>query len=274
MKSKFKKFTVSVLLVALVISNSSFQKTVFASECNNCISEIVYVDGNAIKVSVDTEQGKIISESVDRKEDSILEISCNGDSIVTVYDKQEEEYKEYELDISNMSDDDIDITVLDNDDIVEEYDEMEDLIENTYEGQMAISVVTGISIATLITAVLKVAACIAVAGVIYYGGKAAVNAIKQSSQKQKYYYKAYIYDKNVFIAINSRISKVSAVNRLKSGLSIYTYTSKLAKSAVKATGLGCTKKEISDLKGKIRFWHYHTAKRRGEHAFYGLPKIY
>lgn len=57
---------------------------------------------------------KIISESVDRKDQSILEISSNGDSIVTVYDDQECAYEEYELDICDMSYDDVDIKVLDN----------------------------------------------------------------------------------------------------------------------------------------------------------------
>lgn len=204
-----------------------------------------------------------------------MEITTNGNDVATIYDDKEQEYVDYALDINDLSYNDVDVDIIDDDgDVVDSYENVDDLIDDTYDGQVAVTVVTGITVGALITAILEAAACIAVAGVIYYGAKAAVKAIEKDSKQQKYYYKAYVYKKNVFIAIESRISKASAVSRLKSGLSIYTYTSGLAKSAVKATGWGCTKKEISDLKGKIRFWHYHTSKRLGEHAFFGLPRTY
>ncbi|MGL5260639.1 MAG: hypothetical protein ACRC7V_11065 [Lachnospiraceae bacterium] len=196
--------------------------------------------------------------------------------MVTVYDETEEKFDNYSLEIEELSYNDVEVDVVDDDgEVVESFDSPDDVIEDTYDGQAAVVVVvTGITVGTLITAILEAAACIAIAGVIYYGAKAAVKAIEKSSSKQKYYYKAYIYDKNVFIAIKNSISKASAVSRIKSGLNVYTYTASLAKSAVTATGLGCSSKDISDLSGKIRFWHYHTVPKNKSHIFFGLPVTY
>lgn len=207
-------------------------------------------------------------------DDSYLEISSDGDGIATVYDEEEEQYTEYLLEIDELSYDDMDIDVIDGGEIIESFDDIDDIINDSYEGQATVAVITGITIQTLITAILKAAACIAVAGVIYYGAKAAVKAIQKNSSKKKSYYKAYIYNKNVFISLKSKISKKSAVKRIKSGLNVYTYTASLAKSAVLATGRKCSSKEISDLKGKVRLWHYHTIPKNKSHIFFGVPVTY
>lgn len=276
MQRKYKVLAMILAMITLIVTENHLCTNVFALPNNsNLTTNIVYVDGNAIKVSVNSRTGLITAESLSRKDDSCLEISMDGDAVTTVYDPEEDEYVNYALEINDLSQDEVDIEVIDDEgNIVDSYEEVDDLLEDTYEGQAAVTVLTGITVGSLITAVLKVAACIAVAGVVYYGAKAAVKTIQRTRSKQKYYYKAYIYNKNVFIAIRHSISKAAAINRLRKRQNIYTYTSTLAKSAVLGTGLGCTRKEISDLRGKIRFYHYHTANRNGSHAFFGLPYTY
>lgn len=273
MKKLMKKVLSICLIGGLVLSDIPIQAN--AETIGNETSEIVYVDGNAIKVTVDPISEIITAESVDKKDDTCLVISEQFGSMATIYDETEQEYIDYDIDVEDLSYEDVDITVYDEEgEIVEDYDDIDDLLDDEYDGQAATAtVVTTISVSSLITALLEVAACIAVAGVIYYGAKAAVKAITKKGKK-KQYFKAYIYDFNVFINISNAISRNSAINRIKTKRNVYTYSSSRAKSIVKATGLGCTPKEISDLKGKIRFYHYHTAKRNGAHAFFGKPVTY
>lgn len=236
-------------------------------------AEVVYVDGNAIKVTVDAENGIIKSQAVDRFDESSLTICENSDNIITVYDDEEEDFVDYEIEINDLSEENVDIEIInENDEIVDEFNDYDELIEDSYDGQASVAVLTTITVGSLITAILEASACIAVASVIYYGAKAAVKAIKKKKENKSYYYKAYIYEKNIFINLK-KISRASAVSRIKKKKNVYTYKSSNAKNIVLATGLGCTSSEISDLRGKIRFYHYHTANRNGAHSFYGTPKI-
>lgn len=273
-KSFVKQFIAFVLTIAISVTLLENASIVNASESLTDTSQIVYVDGNAIRVTTNVESGIITAESVDKSDYSVLEISEYSDNIVTIYDESECAYVDYCLDIEDLSTEDIDITVKDQDgEIVESYENVDDLLEDSYEGQVAITVVAGITVSALITAILTAAACIAVSGVIYYGAKAAVKAIEKSAEQKKYYYKAYIYEKNVFINLN-QISTESAKTRIRTGQSIYSYTASLAKSAVTSTGLGCSSSDISCLSGKIRFYHYHTSPRNGSHSFYGAAITY
>lgn len=274
MKTIIRKMIVLLLVACIALSDTDMQ--VNAEMTTGSTSEVVYVDGNPIRVTVNPLNGTIMAEAVNKRDDSSLVISENSENIVTIYDNNENNYVDYELDIEDLSYDEIDVDVYDEDgDIVESYDDVNDLLDDTYEGQAAtVTVVTTITVGSLITALLEAAACIAIAGVIYYGAKAAVKAITQKSQKKDYYYKAYIYNKNVFINISNSISKTSAITRIKTKQNVYTFYSSNAKAIVKSTGLGCTASEISDLKGKIRFYHYHTANRNGAHSFYGNPVTY
>lgn len=170
----------------------------------------------------------------------------------------------------------VDIEVIDEDgNVVEKNDEYDDLINDSYDGQVAatVTVVTAITVESLITALLASAACIAVSGVIYYGAKAAVHEIEKTKNQKKYYYKAYINNKNVFINLN-RISKASAISHIRRGKDIYTYTKSLAKAVTKESGLGVSSPDISCFKGKkVKFYHYHTSPQNGSHIFYGVPVI-
>lgn len=239
-------------------------------------SEVVYVDGEEFIVTTNLDDGIVTVKTTDKDDESVLEISGNGDANVTVLDNIEEEYVDYSLDIEDFSEENLDIEVIDEDgNVVEKIDEYDDLINDSYDGQVAatVTVATVISVESLITALLASAACIAVAGVIYYGAKAAVREIEKTKEKKKYYYKAYIYNKNVFINLN-RISKASAISRIKSGENIYTYTKSLAKEVTKASGLGVSSPDISCFKGKkVKFYHYHTSPKNKSHIFYGVPVI-
>lgn len=272
MKINIKKIVSCIIIGALVFTTSNFK--IYANPDTCEISQVVYIDGNAIEVIVDAENGIIKAQAINGSDDSSLIISENGESTATVYDKTEDEYIDYSLEVETLTKDDVDIAVVDEGgEIVKEIDDYGDIINDTYEEQFAVGIITAITIETLITALLVTAACITVSGVIYYAAKSAVKAIEKNKANKSYYYKAFIYNKNVFINLN-RISTSSAISRIRSGLNIYTYTSSLAKNITLSTGLGCSSPEISDLKGKVRFYHYHTANKNGSHIFYGLPIIY
>lgn len=271
-----KKIMSIAVIISLIATELYFGNTTHAMENSAITSEIVYVDGNKIKVTVDLNKRRVISQAAGNRDESYLEIDANGEGTTTIFDEEEGEYIDYELDIDELSYEDVEIDVIDEmGDIAECYNDYEDIVEDRYEEQaVAVTVVTGITVGTLITAILEVAACIVVAGIVFYGAKAAVAYIKKKSEQKKYYYKAYIYEKNVFINLSSKISRKSAVKRIRLGKNVYTYTSSRARAIVLETGLGCTGAEISDLKGKIRFYHYHTANRNKAHSFYGEPITY
>lgn len=88
------------------------------------------------------------------------------------------------------------------------------------------------------------------------------------------YEKENIEGNNVLIAPNA-INRSKAVERLKNRMSIYTILSSHAKGAVKDTHMGVTQSENHYNSGKkgVFFSHYQTLQRRGEHAFYGMPKV-
>ena len=274
-KNKFKQGIAATLIFAMVLTSTQFN--VNASENSiGVTSEIVYVDGEEFVVTTNINDGTVTVKTTDKDDESILEISKNGDADVTVFDRTEEEFVDYSLNIEDLSEENLDIEVIDEDGtVVEKIDEYDDLIDDSYDGQVAttVTVVTVVTVESLITALLVAAACIAVAGVIYYSAKAAVREIEKTKSQKKYYYKAYIYNKNVFINLK-RISRASAISRIRSGKNIYTYTKSLAKAVTKGSGLGVSSPDISCFKGKkVKFYHYHTSPKNGSHIFYGAPVI-
>lgn len=270
MKITVKKI-VSMLLI-LVMITCSMDVQAWAEQV---VEETVYVDGSPIKVIVDPEKGTIVAEALGQGEDSRLVISETEMNVATVYNEQQQNYVNYKLEINDLSENKVDIEVINEEgNIIDQIDDVNEITNNSYVGRAAVTVITTITVETLITAILEAAACIVVGSVIYYGARAAVTAIKKDKDKKKSYYKAYIYNKNVFIDMYNNISRKKAVKRIKKGKNVYVYSSKKAKQIVKDTGLGCTPSEISCLKGKVRFYHYHTANRNGAHSFYGNTVTY
>lgn len=262
-----------VLIFALILTSINFD--INASEnSTGSTRDVVYVDGKEFVVITNLDNGIVSVKTTDKDDESVLEISENGDANITVLDEAEEEFVDYSLNIEDFSEENLDIEVINEDgEVVEKIDEYDDLINDSYDGQAAIAVVTVITVETLITALLASAACIVVSGIVFYGAKAAVREIEKTKKQKKYYYKAYIYNKNVFINLN-RISKTSAISRIKKGKNIYTYTKSLAKAVTKASGLGVSSPDISCFKGKkVKFYHYHTNPKNGSHIFYGVPVI-
>lgn len=280
-KKKVKKSLLSVFLALVMLLSGILSQTVCAASNPNVVTEVVYVDGLPIKVSVNAAAGTIEARPLKGGDQSVLKITEKGQDIVRVYEEDEKRYVKYDLDVTDISQEEVDVEVRDKTgEAVEKYNSPEDLVQDSYQGQSAaaVTVVTGASVSALLSAVLMTAACIIVGGIIYYAGKAAVNVIKRSSSKKSYYYKAHVFKQNVYIGLNSRISKSAAVSRIRTGGAdndIYTYFKGNAVAAVRAARLGCTHAELScfNIKGKVKFWHYHTGNRNGAHAFYGLPVV-
>ena len=273
-KKNFKQSIVIMLIFAIILTSTQFNVKAIDNNIG-VTSQRVYVDGEEFIVTTNLDDGVVTVESADKSDESILEITESGEASASVFDASEEEFVDYVLDIEDLSEENLDIEVIDeNGNVVEMIDEYDDLIDDSYDGQAAtVTVITAVTVETLITALLVSAACIAIAGVIYYGAKAAVKEIEKSKEQKKYYYKAYIYNKNVFINLN-RISKTSAISRIKNGKNIYTYTKSLAKDVTKVSGLGVSSPDISCFKGKkVKFYHYHTSPKNGSHIFYGVPVI-
>lgn len=122
------------------------------------------------------------------------------------------------------------------------------------------------------TVVVKVSITVVLAGVTYTVAAKAYEKIKNQSRKRNSYYRAKYKDGNVYIAYsNGSISKRVAANRIKNGLSVYTYKSSNAKEAMNTANRGRTKAEIHLHKGSVSFYHYHTARRNGAHMWFGRP---
>ena len=252
---------------------------------NEAIKEekIVYVDGVGYSVSID-EDYNITLQSVDSDNEAkmVLDNTLSGDIRIDNGNGVEK----YKIDISelassdNLDDedfeyDDIDIEITDQQgNIVEEYDEMDDVILDEYEGQAAIAVGGTIAVGGLVTALLKLALAVCIAGVVCYAVDAVIDQVKRN---RNYCYKAYRALNTV--VINPRaISYKSAVSRIKKGSDVYTYTKGTAKSIMVSTAQGYYGPENHWAWYKIGsfFNHYHlNSHKKGKnaaHMFYGLPK--
>lgn len=252
---------------------------------NEAIKEekIVYVDGVGYSVSID-EDYNITLQSVDSDNEAkmVLDNTLSGDIRIDNGNGVEK----YKIDISelassdNLDDedfeyDDIDIEITDQQgNIVEEYDEMDDVILDEYEGQAAIAVGGTIAVGGLVTALLKLALAVCIAGVVCYAVDAVIDQVKRN---RNYCYKAYRALNTV--VINPRaISYESAISRIKNGSDVYTYTKGMAKSIMVSTAQGYYGPENHWAWYKFGsfFNHYHlNSHKKGKndaHMFYGLPK--
>lgn len=233
--------------------------------------EIVYVDGIAFECYVN-DNGELIISSLDDDGQTYLKLDSDGSAESQILN--DGVLEEYDLEIQELSEEEVYVEVIDEEDeIVEIYDSLEDLSVDEYEGQSAtIGIGVGVAIGTLVTVLLQITVTVIVAGVVYYAVSNVINKIKSDSKKQKYYYKAAIKNHTVYIAFYSgTITKNQAASRLKSGQNVYTFTKKLAKQAVVATGKGYIGEEIHLRKGTFQFYHYHTGNRNGSHSLFGLP---
>ena len=201
---------------------------------------VVYVDGVGYSVSID-ENYNITLQSIDSEYEAkmVLDSSLSGDIRIDNGNQVEK----YNVDISELASsdnvgdedfeyDDIDIEITDEQgNLVEEYDDIDDVIPDEYEGQAAIAVGGTIAVGGLITALLKLALAVCIAGVVCYAVDAVIDQVKKN---RNYCYKAYRALNTV--VINPRaISYKSAVSRIKNGSDVYTYTKGTAKSIMVST---------------------------------------
>lgn len=110
MKKIWKSVFVLVLSFALVLTTK--QLTVCAVELDDTVLKTVYVDGQAFIVTTKVDKSSITVKCADNSNDSKIEISEDGIDIVTIYDEEEGEYVDFELDIYSLTEKNIDIDVI------------------------------------------------------------------------------------------------------------------------------------------------------------------
>ena len=254
------------ILLSLFLLVELINVQTYAYESIGSLQETVYIDGNKILISLD-QDGNITAISKDCPANR-LTIDSQGHGSATIRENFFN-YDEYELDIDELNGDNIDLDIINTEEETFEHIESADeLIDDSYDPQVATTIIVGISVKTLITAVLVAAACVVASGIVWYAAKAAVKYIQKQKRETKFY-RAYIYNKNIFIDINP-VSRANAISRIKRGLSVYTFQRQNAKSIITAAGFGVIGPETSCLKGHIKFAHFHRSDRKA-HSFYGLP---
>ena len=90
------------------------------------------------------------------------------------------------------------------------------------------------------------------------------------NKAKKYYYKAAVWNGQVVVSPKG-ISKSKAISRVKRNLSVYSFTSSMARAIITQAGFYCSSSEIDDkrYRGHIYLWHYHKANAKG-HALHTL----
>lgn len=273
MRKEFKKFVAGVMVVVMSVLGSNCQ-VIAATEK---VVETVYNDGIEYKVITDVNKGTITIKTADDMNDAELMIYANkSEGTACVYNEENACFENVNLKINTLTEKEVDVVVTDEEDeIVDRITSIDEIVEDSYEPQaaVAVTVVVGITVETLLEVLLGICAAIAVAGVVYYGAKAAVRAIEKTKDDKKAYFKAYIFDKNVFVNIKNKISRAQAISRIRNRDNVYTYTRDQAKDVTVAAGFGVVGPEISCLSGKIVLYHYHRGDRKGAHIFYGVPIV-
>lgn len=153
-------------------------------------------------------------------------------------------------------------------------EELYNLSHNTIQPYSAIAVSVW-SISQLLYVIVQVVITLVVAGITYHAIASVVEAIKNDRDQARQCYKAH-YKRgltDVYIDYSNPISATESVNRVKSGLSFYTFNRTNAQQIVKAAGLGVIGPEIDkNLKSNyLYYYHFHTGNRNGAHGWYGLP---
>lgn len=260
-------------LILAMIGNTIFGKTtVNAAMESNKISQVVYVDGVKFLYTIEND-GTTVVESMDDENYGKLELSNKGEADVEVM-SEDGDLETFNVEIEDLTEDNVDIVVQDDKDkLIEEYDDIDEILEDSYDGQTAVATVTVISFTTLLKVLVIVSATVVIGGITYHAATKAYEAIRQSRQSQKYYYRASLSNGSVYIAYTSKLTQKQAAARIKRGQNIYTYTGSQARAAVLASGKRVSKAEIDKnrKKGKIYFYHYHTSPKNGSHAWYGKP---
>ncbi|MDD6071449.1 MAG: hypothetical protein PUC12_11670 [Clostridiales bacterium] len=276
----------SIILVATILCNV-FGTNVNAETILGENEKTVYIDGVEFNVSIN-DDFQIEVEGHTDISDAFLLVDENGFGELEIRnDEDVVDSEEYELEMDEFTSDDVDIAVYEEGDKVEDISSVDEIIEDTYVGQVAISAGgVVISLGMVLEALLEALLAVVIAGVLYivvtefYSKVEAASATKRKKVK-KYYYKAAVWNGQVVVSPKG-ISKSKAIGRVKSNLSVYSFSSVMASAVIAQAGFLCSLPEIDAkrYKGHVYLWHYHKANTRGHvlhtggfHSFYGAPIV-
>lgn len=282
---KIRKVT-SILLITVLLCNA-FASNVNAKTLVAGNATTVYVDGVQFNVAIN-DNFEVEVEGHTDISDAYMLIDENGNADLEI--ENDEEFldsEDYQLEIDEFSQNDIDIDVYEDGDKVDEISSVEEIIEDAYDGQIAIGITAGgvvISLGMVLEALLAAMLAVIIAGVLYitiskfYAKVQEATSTKREKVK-KYYFKAAVWNGQVVVSPKA-ISKAKAISRVKKNLSVYSFTSGMAKAVIVQAGCYCSKPEIDTkrLKGHVYLYHYHKASSKGHplhnggfHSFYGKP---
>lgn len=267
MKIRIKQWLAILLITCLMLHT-----TISVNAAQKKDESVVYVNGIAFANTVD-EAGNVHIESIEKNYGFSMDIHVDGSATATAINEDGDK-ETYDLVIKTLTPDEIDVDVYNKSGgLVRSYKSIDELT-NGYQGQaMAISAsacVFGYGFWVLI----KVIAFVVVFGVVCYAATTVYNRLSRMNRDRKNgYYPAYLVGGSVYIALYRKISSSAASNRIRFGQSIYTLYRSNAKSVVKKAYRGVIGPEIDSYRrrGKLYFYHFHTADRNGAHAWYGMP---
>ena len=286
MKNKFKKIT-SVILITILLCNV-FGENVSAETMFCEDGTTVYVDGVEFKVALNDDLG-IEVEGHSDVSGALLVIDQDGNAELEIEnDEDVAESEQFELEIEDLSQDQVDIDVYEDGDYVDDISSIEDIIEDNYTGQAAIALGGGvvISLGMVLEALLAAMLAVVIAGVVYivvtkFCAKVEEATATKKKKAKKYYYKAAVWNGQV-VVVPKAISKSKAIKRVKQNLSVYSFTSSMARDVIIQSGAFSSTSEIDAkrYKGHVYLWHYHKASANGHalhtgafHSFYGVPVL-
>lgn len=251
-------------------------------------NNIIYNDGIAYTYEI-KENGELILQSYQGDENNASFI-LHEDATAEVQITNNNSEENYNLEISELNENNLDISVYDKDTNkqVDHIDNLEDLEYEEYIGQSIGTATFAVySISKFIEILLVLAIAIVMLGILCYNVCQTVDIVRdiaseRTEKKQnQLYYIAYVQGPSVFIDINSKLNYDQAVSRLKNNGCTYTWFSNpayLAAVGASVTGKvnyeGTQDSEINNSRkdGYVYFCHYHPDGRHtGAHSFFGLP---
>ena len=260
--------------IVSLLTSASLAFTFAASTMANAseyTGNVVYVEGHAFKVYTSFE-GDTIVESLENETRLVMDEEGNADIVL---ENKNGTIDNFDAEINDLSEDNVDIVITQLGDIVDEITSYDDLVEDSYEGQVAVAGVT-ITLGMVLEALAIAAITIVVAGVTCY----AVSAIQDQIKKNKYLnFYAYLNWSHTDIFINpTSISDQTAIDHLRvtgdSG-GVYTYFKNNAAYLAYNAGYGV---DWCGPENHYKWWvpgcfydHYHDT-ASGAHVWYGFPQ--
>jgi len=262
---KFSHGKVIAVFLVLVLVVSSFPA--FASpiaSIHDLDDNYVFVDG--VKFSVQThEDYTVVVKPVGVNSDAKLVVDMYGQG--TVYGVY---YHTANVHINDLTFDTVDIVVTCQvtSETLDTFGSISSVMGDSYDGQ--ISIVIGIKITTgmLITALLKTATIIIVAGAKFHAISTVTDTLRS---QQGWWFEAHVVKKRDVYVNPFPICIDAAAHRIRNGIDVYTFTKSKARKAVTHAGFRAEGPEWHTAAG-VQLQHFHTHTRNGSHSLFGLPR--